>query len=49
MQFGASDLQVLIQQWQICFQQPKPFNFDDLRSVSDDECKILTNLSRVQF
>ena len=49
MQLSASDMQLLIQQWQICFQQQKRFSFDDPRSVSDDECKVLTSLSRVQF
>ena len=49
IQLSAGDMQLLIQQWQICFQQQKRFNFDDPRSVSDDECKVLTSLSRVQF
>ena len=49
MQLSAGDMQLLIQQWQVCFQQQKHYNFDDPRSVSDDECKVLTSLSRKQF
>ncbi|CAF3738772.1 unnamed protein product [Rotaria socialis] len=49
MKFSASDVQLLIDQWQIHFQQQKRFNFDDTRSVSDDECKVLTSLTKVQF
>lgn len=49
MKFTASNVQLLINQWQIHFQQQKRFNFDDPRSVSDDECKVLTGLTKVQF
>ncbi|CAF2019127.1 unnamed protein product [Rotaria magnacalcarata] len=49
MKFSASEVQLLIDQWQIHFQQQKRFNFDDTRSVSDDECKVLTSLMKVQF
>ena len=49
MQLSTRDLPVLIPQWQIRFQPEKGFNFDDSRSVSDDECRVLTSLRNVQF
>ena len=49
MKFNASDVQLLIDQWWIRFQEQKRLNFDDPRYVSDDECKVLTSLSKVQF
>jgi len=47
--FSSTDLQLMISKWQILFEQQKHFNFDNSQSLSDDEYKIFTSLTKVQF
>ena len=45
----SSDIQLLINKWQIIFEKQKRLDFDNPQSLSDDEYKTLTSLSKVQF
>ena len=47
--FNSSDVLVMINQWQMVFRRQKRLDFDDFRSLSDEECKIFKSLSKVQF
>lgn len=48
-EFDSNDVQLLINTWQMFFQQQKRFDFDDDRSMTDDDYKCLTSLSKEQF
>lgn len=48
-QFNSSDVQLIINTWQMFFQQQRRFNFDDDRSLSENEYRRLTSLSKDQF
>ena len=48
-EFDSNNVQVMIDTWQMFFQEQKRFNFDDDRSMTDDEYKCLTSLSKEQF
>ena len=48
-EFDSNDVQLMINTWQMFFQQQKRFDFDDDRSMADDEYKCLTSLSKEQF
>ena len=39
----------MINKSQILFEQQKRFDFDNPVSLTDDECKILTGLTKVRF
>ena len=47
--FNSSDVLVMINQWQMVFRRQKRLDFDDFRSWLDEECKIFTSVSKVQF
>ena len=47
--FDSNDVLLLISQCQMLFEQQRRFDFDNYRSLSDEEYKILTGLSKVQF
>ncbi|CAF1559096.1 unnamed protein product, partial [Rotaria sordida] len=47
--FSSSDVQLLINRWQIIFEKQKRLDFNNLESLTDDECKSLTSLSKIQF
>ena len=47
--FSSSDIQLLINKWQIIFEKQKRLDFENLQSLSDDEYKTLTSLSKVEF
>jgi hypothetical protein len=47
--FSSTDVQLMISKWQMLFEQQKHFNFDNSQSLSDDEYKIFTSLTKVQF
>lgn len=48
-EFDSNGVQLIINTWQMFFQQQKRFNFDDERSMTDDVFKTLTSLSKQQF
>ena len=48
-QFNSTDVQLMINKSQMLFEQQKRFDFDNPISLSDDEYKILTGLTKVQF
>ena len=48
-EFSVDDVQLLISNWQTFFQGQRRLNFDDTRSLSDHEVKVLTSLSKTQF
>jgi hypothetical protein len=45
----SNDVQLLITKWQMLFQKQKRLDFDNPQSLSDDEYKIFTSLSKSQF
>ena len=45
----SSDIQLLITKWQMLFQKQKRLDFDNPQSLSDEEYKTLTSLSKSQF
>ena len=47
-EFSVDDVQLLISNWQTFFQGQRRLNFDDTRSLSDHEVKVLTSLSKTQ-
>jgi hypothetical protein len=47
--FNSNDIQLLITKWQMLFERQKRLDFDNLDSLSDDECKAFTSLSKTQF
>ena len=47
--FTSNDIQLLINKWQIIFEKQKRLDFENSISLSDDEYKTLTSLSKVQF
>ena len=47
--FTSSDIQLLINKWQIIFEKQKRLDFDNPQALSDDEYKSLTSLSKIQF
>ena len=49
IQFNSTDVQLMINKSQMPFEQRKRFDFDSPASLSDDEYKILTGLTKVQF
>ena len=48
-EFDSNDVQVKISTWQMFFQEQKRFDFDDDRSMRDDEYMCLMSLSKEQF
>lgn len=48
-QFNSDDVQLIINTWQMFFQQQRRFDFDDDRSLSENEYRRLTSLSKKQF
>ena len=48
-EFNSSDVQLIISKWQMFFQQQRRFDFDDDRSLSENEYRSLTSLSKDQF
>ncbi|CAF5013088.1 unnamed protein product, partial [Rotaria sp. Silwood1] len=46
---SSNDVQLLINRLQIIFEKQKRLDFDNMESLSDDECKTFTSLSKVQF
>ncbi len=49
LKLSSMDIQLIISRWQIIFERQKYLDFDNLESLSDDECKTFTSLSKVQF
>lgn len=47
--FTSVDVQILISKWQIIFQKQKRLDFDDSHSLSDEEYKAFTSLTKIQF
>ena len=47
--FNSTDVQLMINKSQMLFEQQKRFDFDNPISLSVDEYKILTSLTKVQF
>ena len=48
-QFNSTDVQLTINKLQMSFEQQKHFDFVNPVSLTADEYKILTDLTRVQF
>jgi len=46
---GSDDIQLLITKWQMLFERQKRLDFDNAQSLSDDEYKTFTSLSKSQF
>ena len=49
MYFTAGDVRLLIDGWQMIFQQQKRFDFDSLGYLSEDDCETMIGLSKIQF
>jgi hypothetical protein len=47
MCFTAGDVQLLIDGWQMVFQQQKRFDFDSAGYLSEDDCKTMIGLSKI--
>jgi hypothetical protein len=47
--FTSSGVQLLITKWQMMFEKQKRLDFDNAQSLTDDEYKIFTSLSKSQF
>ncbi|CAF0935192.1 unnamed protein product [Didymodactylos carnosus] len=46
---NAVDVQLLLSKWQMLYKNKKRFDFDNSQSMSDDEYRALTSLSKSQF
>jgi hypothetical protein len=46
---NASDIQLLLNKWQIIYQEKKRLDFDNSYSMSDGDYRALTSLSKSQF
>ena len=47
--FNSNDIQLLINKWQLLFERQKRLDFDNSEALSDDEYRIFTSLSKIQF
>ncbi|CAF4632107.1 unnamed protein product, partial [Rotaria sp. Silwood2] len=47
--FSFNDVQILLNKWQILFERQKLLDFDNSEALSDDEYKVFTSLSKIQF
>lgn len=48
-QFNSTDFQLMISNWQMIFQKQRRFDFDNDRSLTENEYKTMTSLSKEQF
>ncbi len=48
-QLSSTDVQLMINKWQMLFEQQKRFDYDNPLSLSDAKYKIFTGLTKVQF
>ena len=46
---NAGDIQLLLSKWQMLYENQKRFDFDNSQTMSDDEYRALTGLSKSQF
>ena len=46
---NAGDIQLLLSKWQMLYQDKKRLDFDNSHSMSDNEYRVLTSLSKSQF
>ena len=46
---NAGDIQLLLSRWQMLYQDKKRLDFDNSHSMSDNEYRVLTSLSKSQF
>ena len=47
--FNSNDIQLLLNKWQLLFERQKRLDFDNSEALSDDEYRIFTSLSKIQF